>query len=191
MIEFIKNIDTALFLAINKLNHPFADVIMGFISHKYTWIPLYVLLAFFIYKSYQKKIILIIPVVALLIFATDQISVHCFKEVFQRYRPCHNELIKNQIHLVNGCGGQYGFVSSHAANTFALAFFVTMLLKSKIKHIGYYLFFWASIVSYSRIYNGVHYPLDVFVGGIVGVGISILLLKLYYKLDYKLFNSNV
>lgn len=123
--------------------------------------------------------------VVLLIFLSDQTSVKLFKEVFQRLRPCHNPEIVDLVHLVTRCGGQYGFVSSHAANTFALAMFMGLILK---KHIPYFLLgllCWATIVSYSRVYVGVHYVSDIFVGALLGMLIGYLVFLGLKKLNQK------
>ena len=127
------------------------------------------LLILIVRKSGWKFLLVILPVTALVITITDQLSVHLFKEVFKRYRPCHNEDIKNMIHLVKGCGGLYGFVSSHAANSFALAVLIGNCLKSKWGNMIYFMIVWAVLVSYSRIYNGVHYPADIIAGGLLGI----------------------
>jgi undecaprenyl-diphosphatase len=89
--------------------------------------------------------------------------------------------------LNGGCGGIYGFISSHAANTFALAMFLGLLFKNKIKYFLPLIFLWAAIVSYSRIYNGVHYPADIAVGAIVGMGIGIVVFKIFEFLDEKIY----
>ncbi len=125
----------------------------------------------------------------LVIVLSDQISVHAFKQVFLRYRPCHNLLLQAQVHLNDGCGGMYGFVSSHAANTFALAMFLSLLFKNKIKYFGLAIFVWAAFVSYSRIYNGVHYPADIACGAILGMGIGIVVFKIYQLLNKKIYNE--
>ena len=112
------------------------------------------------------------------IIIADQSSVQLFKNTFQRLRPCHNEAISNLVHIVNNkCGGLYGFVSSHATNTFAFAVFTSLFFSKK--YISLLLIFWALVVSYSRIYLGVHYPLDVIGGGILGLTIGILVFKIY------------
>jgi undecaprenyl-diphosphatase len=131
-------------------------IIVGYIIYKFRW-----------------KAILSLVFIALVVTLADQISVHGFKMVFQRLRPCHNLQLKNIVHLVNNkCGGQFGFVSSHAANTFGIAVFLARLLKNKQFII--FIFAWASVVSYSRIYLGVHYPFDILGGAILGSGIGYL-----------------
>ena len=106
---------------------------------------------------------------ALLIFLSDQISVHLFKDVFQRLRPCHEPELEGMVHIVNGkCGGSYGYYSSHASNVFAVAIFVISLLGRKNMLTVSLIMLWAGVIIYSRIYLGVHYPLDVISGAIAG-----------------------
>jgi undecaprenyl-diphosphatase len=128
----------------------------------------------------------------LLILIGDRASVEMFKEVFERLRPCHNPTIKYLVHTVDGCGGKFGFVSSHATNSFSLAVFSSLLLKSKFKWITASMLFWAALVSYSRIYVGVHFPADILGGAILGSGVGVfvfLVLKIVnQKLNLKLDN---
>jgi undecaprenyl-diphosphatase len=186
LIQSIKDIDTQLFLFLNSLHNPFFDVVMFWASHKNFWIPLYAFFLFLSYKHFGKKVLLVAAAAVLLIVLSDQLSVHAFKNMFLRYRPCHNILIQAKVHLNDGCGGVYGFVSSHAANTFALAMFLSLLFKNKIKYFGVSVFVWAAFVSYSRIYNGVHYPADIAVGAILGMGIGIVVFKIYQFANIRL-----
>lgn len=186
IISSIKKLDTELFLFCNGEHTPFFDTIMAAASGKYTWIPLYLFLLFLVFRFVGKRTWLVALTVVLLILASDQLSVHLFKNVFLRYRPCHNLLIKDIIHLNGGCGGTYGFISSHAANTFALAMFLTLFFKNRINYFGVYIFMWAGFVSYSRVYNGVHYPADIAVGALLGMTIGWLIYKLYLCVNRKL-----
>lgn len=171
-MEFLKDIDTALFLFLNGKHNEFFDVLMWWISYKFTWIPLYAFLLFLVWKKFGKKTILIIISIGLLILFSDQASVHLFKNFFERYRPCHNLFLKEKVHLVDGCGGMFGFVSSHAANTFALAMFLALVFRNSVFTV--LIFLWAALTSYSRIYLGVHYPLDIFAGAALGCAIGII-----------------
>ena len=157
---------------------------MQWVSDKYSWIPFYALLAVVIgIKLIWRSLLLIIPITALLITLSDQLSVHLFKNIFERYRPCHNINIQQFVHLVSGCGGKFGFVSSHAANSFALALFTGLLLKTQIRFILPFMIAWAVLISYSRIYNGVHYPADIAAGALLGLIIGWGCFRLYTYLD--------
>ena len=134
-------------------------------------------------EKYRKQSILIIIGIVLLIFCADQVASGIFKPIFERPRPCYNEAIKDLVYLPNGhCGGAYGFISSHACNTFALAAYLTLILKKHYKKIAKVMFVWAALVAYSRIYMGVHYPGDVIVGAAVGTIIGLVLGTLANKL---------
>ncbi|MDA9938275.1 phosphatase PAP2 family protein [Salibacteraceae bacterium] len=174
MFEYLEQLDVQLFLFLNGIHTNFWDVIMFWFSEEITWVPLYAVLLFGLYKKYGWKGLLpVVLGVTLTITLTDQLSVKAFKEVFLRYRPCHNLEIQHLVHLViNHCGGQYGFVSSHASNTFGLASFLCLLFSNKKLGLG--LFIWALAVAYSRIYLGVHYPADILAGALLGVLIGTL-----------------
>ena len=163
---------------------------MYWVSNKFFWIPLYLFLFFLAYKQLGKQIWLFLIAAALLILLSDQISVHAFKNVFMRLRPCHNLLLQSKVHLLNGyCGGMYGFVSSHAANSFALAMFLSLFFKERLKYFGIIIFCWAALNSYSRVYGGVHYPADIATGAILGMGIGIAVFKIYIFSHTKIFKT--
>ena len=185
-IESIKEIDTQLFLFLNSKHNSFFDFIMFWASNKFVWIPLYALFAYLAFKHFGKKFWLIALAAFLLILLSDQISNHVFKNNFLRYRPCHNLLIQDKIHMNGDCGGTYGFVSSHAANTFALAMFLGILFYNRIKYFTPLIFIWAFLVSYSRIYNGVHYPADISVGALIGMTIGVVVYYWYRGIERKL-----
>ncbi|MCQ2309942.1 MAG: phosphatase PAP2 family protein [Bacteroidales bacterium] len=187
----INNLDHELFLFLNGLHVGWLDPVMTFISSEMGWIPFYVILLYLVFKKLGWKGLLFVVIgVVVLITCSDQLSSHVFKPVFHRFRPCHDPLIQDLVHLPNGhCGGQYGFISSHACNTFALASFITLIMKRFYKKIGLLMFIWAALVSYSRIYMGVHFPGDVLcgaaVGMILGFGIGHLLLMVMKKIQDK------
>ena len=184
-MEFLEQLDTQLFLFLNGLNSPLWDTIMYWISYRYTWIPLYIAtLIYFVYKQKYKAIITIILAIGVIALA-DQISVNLFKNVFLRYRPCHNTDIKDLVHIVHGhCGGQYGFVSSHAANAFGFASFSALVLQKR--NISVALIIWAIIVSYSRVYLGVHYPADIIGGAILGLSSGLFMYLIYQKISARM-----
>lgn len=185
MNDLLLSFDTWLFLLLNSLHLEVLDPIMVLISGKFTWIPLYVILLLLVIKKYQiKSMLIVVPFIVLLITSSDQISVHLFKNIFERLRPCHNPDLNDLIHLLGNCGGKYGFLSSHASNTFALATFLILLMKQRAYL--YALIFWASLVSYSRIYLGVHYPADIIAGACLGILIGMLFWNLFIKTNGKL-----
>lgn len=188
-IDSIKQVDTELFLFLNSKHNSFFDSVMFWTSHKFFWAPLYAVFLFLVIKYYRKNAWLVVLSAVLVIVLSDQISVHAFKNVFFRYRPCHNLLLQSQVHLNGSCGGTYGFVSSHAANTFALAMFLGLLFKGKIRFFVPAIFLWACFVSYSRIYNGVHYPADIACGAILGMGIGAAVFKIFQFANKKLIHE--
>ncbi len=159
------------------------DHLMWAFSQRLYWIPLYLFLVMFIIKKYRKASIFIILTLLITITLSDQFSV-LIKESVMRLRPSHNPYFESTIHLVNGYkGGLYGFVSSHAANVTALVTFLFFIPVFKKKLYWYALALWAFLVSYSRIYLGVHYPSDIVGGIILGFLISCLtsyVLKIVY-----------
>ena len=180
LFEQLINWDKSLLLHLNGMHTDFWDIVMFQMSNKFIWLPLYVFLLYLVIRDYRLRTIDVLISIALLITISDFSSVHLFKEIFQRLRPCHDSEIKPLLHLVyNECGGLYSFVSSHAANTFALTFFLITVMGKKVKYLTAGMVVWASIVSYSRIYLGAHYPLDVLCGAVLGIATGTLLGKLF------------
>ena len=117
--------------------------------------------------------------IAIMITIADQ-TANLFKDTFQRLRPCYDEVLKDSIRLVkNSCGGKYGFFSAHASNSFSLAIFFGLLYKNKFRYVIYISLVYASLISYSRIYLGVHFPLDIFFGSIFGITVGFLIFRIY------------
>lgn len=167
MDEIIRE-DRSLFLWLNRLGSEPFDNFWIMVSDKWIWIPLYVILLYLIYKNYSRKALFYVVIfIGLGVAASDQIS-GIFKDGIARLRPCHDPLLEGVMRKVR-CGGSYGFYSAHASNTFFIAMFVARMLYRRVRGMGRLLFLWAAVVSYSRIYLGVHFPLDVFFGATVGV----------------------
>ena len=185
MIETLESIDRQLLLLINGWNSPFFDSVMWFISGKFTWLPLYAVLLWLVIRKTGRNWWIALIGIALTVALADSISVHCFKNVVMRYRPTHNLELEGVLHIVNGYhGGWYGFVSSHAANTFGVATFICLVLKHKAAWIG--LMVWAALVCYSRIYIGAHYPADIACGGLLGALCGYAAFRLYQWLCSKI-----
>jgi undecaprenyl-diphosphatase len=192
MIEILKHWDTELFLALNGTHNSVFDFLMFWASNKLIWIPLYLFFLYLIIKNYKWKTVGIFIAIIVLITLADQLSVHLFKNVFQRFRPCHEPQLEGLVHIVNGkCGGQFGFISSHATNTFALAVFLIQLLGKRYKYFTISILIWATVVAYSRIYLGVHYPGDVFVGAAFGSLLGILIFFFYNRISHIEGSRNV
>ena len=168
MIETIKKWDEDLFLVLNSFHFDALDPLVLQLTETISWIPLYLLILYKIYRADPSSSPWVIGGLMLTILLADQVTSGFMKPFFERLRPCHDARWEGLIHNYGRCGGLYGFASSHAANTFGLATFLTLTLSSKIKGIAW-LFAYALLVSYTRIYLGVHYPVDIVFGALVGV----------------------
>ena len=180
MLERLIHIDTEILLAINGWHAPWADTLMWIISAKETWIPLYLLLIGLLVLRYRQPAttrvkwmqkvpacVLMIIVIGLAVGAADFIASGILKDWVARPRPSRVPELEGVLHLVNGYkSGRYGFVSSHAANTMACGLLFSLIWRKKITTCG--LMLWVAANCYSRMYLGVHYPLDILGGLIVG-----------------------
>ena len=171
MIDFLNEIDTSLFLFLNSLHTPWLDFIMLKISYdKYLLFGIIIALSAYGFK-HLKKWYLVAFIFCLVGFGlSDRVSSGLFKPHFERLRPCHNPKLADKVHLAgqNCWGGKFGFVSSHASNSFAIAMFFWLLFRKKNKWF-YLMFIYAGLVSYSRIYLAKHYPGDILFGGLLGL----------------------
>jgi undecaprenyl-diphosphatase len=184
----LERLDQQLFLFLNSCYSPFWDKVMYAISGILIWVPLYLSILIYMGIKYRRKFIIILLFIILAATLADQVSVHLFKNVFHRLRPCHEPGLEGLVHLVNGnCGGLYGFVSSHATNSFNVALLSLLFIRKRWVTISILL--WALTVSYSRIYLGVHYPGDMICGAILGALIGSGIYQLYSLTDKKILQN--
>lgn len=180
-------LDQALFLWLNSLHTNWLDPWMFAVSGTLIWLPLYFYWLFLAFRRLQRRIWWFVLTLVMLISLSDGLTSHFMKPYFQRLRPSHNETIRASVHTVHQYrGGRFGFASSHAANAFATATFLWLILGRYLRFaVG--LFSWAALVSYSRIYLGVHYPLDILVGALVGILLAWGIAKIYFFYGKKIF----
>lgn len=179
-------VETEWFLWINQHHNAFWDTIMYWASEKFFWLPFYAFIIYCLFQNFCKEIWQVLITIALLIASADQIASGLIKNHVKRLRPSHVPNLEPIIHLSKaGAGGLYGFVSSHAANAFALAVSLGFLLDRSYRPLKIVLLLWAFLVSYSRIYNGVHYLSDVLVAGVIGS----LLGTIFFLLHRRVFEK--
>lgn len=178
MLEQLIQYDKDLFLFLNGLGSSTWDGLWLIITNKFTFAPLYLLLLYLMYKKYGLKAMFVFLVtIILMVTFTDQIT-NLFKRGFMRLRPCRTEGITEQMRIVADYCGKYGFFSGHASNSMAAAIFGGLLLKPFYKRALAILLFWSILVTYSRIYVGVHFPLDIICGLTFGVFSGFIFYKL-------------
>jgi undecaprenyl-diphosphatase len=172
--DTIVEADHKLFFFLNGLHQNWLDAPMTLVSNRLVWIPLYAWILYLLYRKYGKGTWIILLCAIGLILFSDQ-TANVFKEIVQRFRPTHNPTFGHLVHTVNEYrGGTYGFFSGHATNAFALIMYSLLLLKPSKTYFKIILITYACITSYSRIYLGVHYPVDIVVGAFCGLGLGFL-----------------
>jgi undecaprenyl-diphosphatase len=180
-MDTLKNIDYQLFRIINGSNNRVLDFLMYWISDKWIWLPLYIWVFYMLIRYMGKKLIWFALLTGGLIALSDQLSVY-IKFFFQRLRPCHDPQLVSTIHLVNSeCGGQYGFLSSHASNTMTLVLLLSAILPSQYNAVKIRLLIYLIIVGYSRIYLGAHFPGDIIAGWMLGIFVACIGILIWKK----------
>lgn len=188
-IDWLVNTDKNILLQLNGSDSLFWDYLMTGITSTVAWIPVAIALLFVIIKNNTlRESGLIILCIALTILIADQFTSSFCKPFFARFRPAQDPIIMYMVDVVDGYrGGRYGFVSSHAANTFGLALFISLLIKNKLMSMS--MFVWAILCSYSRIYLGVHYLGDILGGMLFGLLTGFIIYIIYWYIS-KRFTIN-
>jgi undecaprenyl-diphosphatase len=185
----LERFDQQLFLFLNSINSPFWDYVMFKVSGILIWVPLYLSILIYLGFKYKRKFFIVLLFIILAVTLTDQLSV-IIKNLTHRLRPCHEPALDGLVHIVNGkCGGLYSFVSSHAANSFNVAALSLSFIKKRWYSIS--ILCWALMVSYSRIYLGVHYPGDMICGSMLGILVGMSIYRLYTLTDNEFLKADL
>lgn len=181
MFKALIDLDKYLFGIVNqKASNPFFDSIMPFIRQPLFWLPLYLFIILFAIYNFPKKAAIWIGSLFLTVAITDSISSHVFKPLFGRLRPCNNPELSDSIRLlVDHCGQNGSFTSSHATNHFGIAVFIFITLDKVWDKFNYLFILWAAVISFAQVYVGVHFPFDVIGGAILGSSIGCLTAKAF------------
>lgn len=178
MMETLNRLDTEAFLTLNGQHNAWLDEVMYWTSDREFWFPFYALILIWMGWKFRGRAVGVVLALALAVALSDQVTSSLMKPFFLRLRPCHEPAIDQWVHVVWECGGTYGFSSSHAANSFSFAAILYLLLPA-YRPFTRFLFVWAVVISYSRIYVGAHYPLDLLAGAGVGTLVGVLCANFY------------
>ncbi len=177
-MEILNRLDTETFLWLNGQHAAWLDWVMYWISDREVWFPAYAALLVWLGWKFRRKAFGLAITLGATVALSDQVTSSIMKPSFLRLRPCHQPSIERLVHVVWECGGQYGFASSHSANAFGFATILYLLLPS-YHRLTRFLFVWAFLISYSRIYVGAHYPLDILAGAGVGTLAAVICATAY------------
>jgi len=181
-MDSIVQADQYVFQLINQgAAHPWLDWLMPVWREKTTWIPLYLALAIYLIRRFRQHGLYLILALGLTVGVADTISSKVIKPAVQRPRPCNDAAFRAEVDTRIHCGVGYSFTSSHATNHFAIAGFVTIVLTTYLYWMGWFSYLWAGSIALGQVYVGVHYPLDILAGGLIGTLIGYLLGKTYLR----------
>jgi len=184
MMESIQQFDIELFLKIHRgLSNGFFDWLMPLMRNRFFWSPLYLFIIVFCIKQYKKQGFHIVGMVFLTFAMGDLISSRLIKPFVGRVRPCNDFSLANDIIHRVPCGSGLSFPSAHATNHFAIAIFLICVFYSRWKPVLPLGIFWAAIISFAQVYVGVHYPVDVTIGALLGTLIGFICSRIFKKLQ--------
>ncbi len=191
LLDKLIDFDRWLLIKINQDgSNPFFDTIFPFWRHSDTWYPLYLFLFLFMVLNFGWRSLPWMLVLGVTAGICDQVSSAFIKDYFARVRPCSDETLSGQIHLLlNRCPTSGSFTSSHATNHFGVAMFIYMTMKNVFGKAGLLFFLWAASICYGQVYVGVHYPSDVMGGGLLGCGIGYAMAMIFSKQPWLSYNK--
>lgn len=189
MLEQLDAWDKQAIVFLNGFHADALDPVVYYLTKTEFWTPLYIFLIYLVFRNYKMEGWFVMAGATVCILLADRITAGLMKPFFERLRPSHNPELEGMLHLVNGYrGGLYGFASSHAANTTSVALFLFLLFRNRYRYIGW-MFAWAALMCYTRIYLGVHYPGDILTGILVGLLSGLAAFRFYQWLK-KRFGSS-
>ncbi len=195
MLETLNDWDISLFLFLNNMGCKALDPFF-MAATDMAFVPFGTLVLYLFYRKLGlKRTVLALVITAVMILFSDQTCGNYIREMNIRLRPCHMVELAGKFRSVREwetgwCGGQYGFLSSHAGNAFSLAVFASLLLRSRVKHVWLYMIGFAAFISYTRIYIGTHLTGDVIVAGIIGTVYAVIFAFIYRKAEHALWGKN-